>query len=1260
MISIESSEITRWATHPGASQQLPTLVRQLISATVPTASRVEMPDGSSVSLSGWDGVVIAPQGNAWVPAGSSGWEFSTQGSPTAKATEDYKKRSKDPLGIDTSNATFVFVTPRRWRDKQKWETARRNERRWADVRALDARDLAAWLEQAPAVAAWFARLTGKLPDDGYIPLDEWWERWALAAHPSITPDLVVAGRNEAASALAEWFQGPPRSYYLLAYTREEAIAYLAASALLSGSQWGEALMVKSLVVDSPDAWRSLERHQQQLTLIRNFNGDVAPLIATEHGHHVFTPLHQAEDPKGDGTELPKPGTDETVQALTGLGFNERSARRLARQTARRLPMIRRQLIEDAGGPTPEWASSATNPWLPGLALIGQWDESNPDDRGLIAKVIGQPYEGIEPNIAYLTLTPESPLTRVGNLLRFTCHEEAWHLLAPRLTLSQIGRFEAAAIETLGQTSPQFDMAIDERHLADVYGRTLSHSHILREGMARSLALIGIHPERAKNAPDTTYLPERVVTTTLSGAEWQIWATLSRLLPILAEAAPEAFLSAVEIGLQADPSPFAGLFAQESDNFPFGGAPHIGLLWALEGLAWSTVHFTRTAVCLARLATIDPGGRVSNRPMDSLAALFRPWIRFTEAPDSTRLQMLDTLLVQHPEPAWRLLTKVHPKIHGNVVSDRHSPDWRPWGADGVLRPTPDEYHDFIATLERLLVEHVGQKAERWFDLLDLLQHLSENARQLALATLSQESDVLRAHPIANDLWDKLRRVLHYHRSYPDADWALSPADLQPIADAYHALTPADPAIAYAWLFSGWPAIPEGTQDWVHEDAQRSKTAALQQTAIRQVLESIGVHAVVSIAEVADEPGLVGRALVMLNENAIAFDLALQHAGAESPKLRSLVFGIIATTHEKFGWATTEENIRRFKDAGVSATALADLYLATPGAQPTWDRLNGEPTEVQTAYWNTVHYYRVRPDTPEQATYAIRKLVEAKRSYAAASALFCREAPAESIAEVLASLPYDLSTTSLTNEQAQILHFCVLELFAILDQAEEVDDEVIAILEIPLLGLIGTQRDRLALHRQVCRQPELFADLMSLAFKRADGRTEQDTNDPVARRRATLAYDILFNLHECPGQRYDGAIDSDALADWVIDAQRLCKERDRENIGNQHIGAVLANAPAGADGIWPCEQVRDLLEQVKDHHVFIGMVNAVHNLRGATRRDLLDGGTQERSLARNYRSNAETTAAKWPYTAHILRGIASIYEREATWQDHQSARIDEFER
>ena len=70
MINFDSSEFSNWADHPDAIHLLPELVRRLVLATVPELSHLGMPSGSAVSLPGWDGLITANTGNAWVPAGT--------------------------------------------------------------------------------------------------------------------------------------------------------------------------------------------------------------------------------------------------------------------------------------------------------------------------------------------------------------------------------------------------------------------------------------------------------------------------------------------------------------------------------------------------------------------------------------------------------------------------------------------------------------------------------------------------------------------------------------------------------------------------------------------------------------------------------------------------------------------------------------------------------------------------------------------------------------------------------------------------------------------------------------------------------------------------------------------------------------------------------------------------------------------------------------------------------------------------------------
>src|SRR6266516_1115855 len=66
-----------------------------------------------------------------------------------------------------------------------------------------------------------------------------------------------------------------------------------------------------------------------------------------------------------------------------------------------------------------------------------------------------------------------------------------------------------------------------------------------------------------------------------GRDWKSWASLDYALVFLAEAVPDAFLSAIERDLESDSPAAIALFSNGGDGF-FSDVPHVDLMWALEG------------------------------------------------------------------------------------------------------------------------------------------------------------------------------------------------------------------------------------------------------------------------------------------------------------------------------------------------------------------------------------------------------------------------------------------------------------------------------------------------------------------------------------------------------------------------------------------------------------------------------------------------------------------------------------------------------
>jgi len=138
MVLARGSDLDIWSERMDARIQFPRLVRRLIFATGKDVSDNDFRADEGVGVPGWDGKVAAAGHMPFVPVGVSRWELSTSGDLPDNATRNYTKRTADPLGANPAESTFVYVTTRRWSDRDDWVDRKRKEGIWRDVLAYDA------------------------------------------------------------------------------------------------------------------------------------------------------------------------------------------------------------------------------------------------------------------------------------------------------------------------------------------------------------------------------------------------------------------------------------------------------------------------------------------------------------------------------------------------------------------------------------------------------------------------------------------------------------------------------------------------------------------------------------------------------------------------------------------------------------------------------------------------------------------------------------------------------------------------------------------------------------------------------------------------------------------------------------------------------------------------------------------------------------------------------------------------------------------
>ncbi len=660
---------------------------------------------------------------------------------------------------------------------------------------------------------WLATRLGKRPP-GTRQLEEVWEEWSLATQWPLTEDLVLSDRDEDAAEVLRWLRGEPSVLSIQATTTEEAIAFFHATLKMLPEEAATHYRARCLVATDASAARALANSPAPLILVLSEPDPGLARSLAERGHFVLQAYDDRPVGRGEVQKLKRPSREGIASALTDAGVPE--PRALARDSARNLAVLRR-LIPSAPGRLPNWAQEPPPRALLAALLAGGWDDGSEADKARLAELAGEPYDQ-----AVGALTPyvgefDSPLRKIGSTWRVASPADAWLLLARYQTGADIGRFETMAHEVLGSLDPRYDMDPNERWMASIHGVQPEYSGLLRHAVGEVLILLALWGNKVRTVPDAHRRADAIVGKLLRNADQRRWWSLSRDFRLLAEASPNAFLEAIENSLDQNDPPIRALFGTDEGGV-FGEEHLSDLLWALESLAWSPELLPRVSRVLARLDAIDkPPGRYLNRPGNSLREIHLLWLPQTFAPLDQRLRALDLIRKVESDVAWKLMLSVLPRGHDSA-SPSATPRWRDFTVDKPEVVTWALIGRGAAAVSERLLADVGQNVLRWLALLDRLGDIAPE-HDAAIARLELAEPQIKDKADRASLRTGLRKLLHHHRQFPDAEWSLPTRELKRLEKIYERLAPADAVERVAWLFEQPPGLPNPSHEgWQAEERQ----------------------------------------------------------------------------------------------------------------------------------------------------------------------------------------------------------------------------------------------------------------------------------------------------------------------------------------------------------------------------------------------------------------------------------------------------------
>jgi hypothetical protein len=891
-----------------------------------------------------------------------------------------------------------------------------------------------------------------------------------------------------------------------------------------------------------------------------------------------------------------------------------------------------------------------------MMLVGAWHAQSNADCEILSFLAGTFYSEIEKQITVLLKFDDPPVWSVGRYRGVSSKKDAFFAVHASVTQKDLDDFLFAAEIVLSETDPALDLPEDKRPFAGLYGKTREHSGALRDGIRETLVLLAVHGNNLfseRLGTDIEAKVDSLIRRLLTPLTPEKLLSQSSDFPLYAEAAPEEFLKIIEEDLKAAEPQIYALMKAADSSILGGGCFRTGLLWALENLAWKPEQLVRVSMILAKLSEQKIDDNWANKPDDSLLALYRSWMPQTAASLDDRKKALETLTKRFPRVAWQVcLDQLRPSPR--VGHSNHRPRWRSDASGAGLPVTGKESDEFARKALDLGLAWRGHDENTLGDLIGSLQGLLEEDQRKVWDLVDPWARTEKDDKHRAILRERIRRFAFTRRS---KHRGINSETKDRARKIYALLTPQDAVVRHQWLFTA-PSVEESADELEDENLdfhKREERLAKERVgALQEMWRERGSEGIRDLAATSGAASAIGRQMAAgVIERSSAPDFLKQCLEAVDPaiaiKMDELVSGFLLKAD-----TVTRQEVTTALLAALPPSGICRLLKCSPFQRETWLLVDSQEPEIGAQYWREIPPGWMGRDSPD-INELIDRLLEARRPRAAFQAVHFTLEEVET--SRLKRLLHEVATCD--SEAAgtyQVDAYDLSSALEILQGRTGVTRDEMARLEFLFIrALDHTEHGIPNLERQITESPSLFMHALALVFKRSDdGEDPPEWRiDDLEQREAVAdaAYALLDKIKRIPGTDDDGTIQPSKLEAWLAGVRSLCSKYGRAEIGDQKIGQILAAAPEGDDGVWPCAAVREALEEIGSEDIAIGMGIGVYNSRGAHWRG--EGGNQERKLAERYRNWSRQLAFEYPYVANLVAQIATRCDHKAAWEDSEAA-------
>ena len=1243
---VTATEIDTWAkSNPRRAQEiLPELIANLILATSKKIVDFNFPIEKGIQYSGYDGVLQSDEQTNFFPLGKSVWEFGTDADAINKFKSDIEKRSKNSLGVNITDSTFIFATLKIWNHRKSIEeiiNESKEKYKWKEIRIIDASKIALWLKQCPAVMIWMSQIIGKyIP--GILSIDQYWNEWCSSTTPNLTTTFFLSGRNQEVKSLSDYLNSGRDYKILVSESCLESTLFIIATIYSLNEKERNIIKNRVLIVKSEEAWDELTIHiNSEIILIPIFNfsedincpNDIAIILPVSKYAFISTIKDNRK------IELPQYTKLSYQEALRSLHYYDESVfSEIERNTKRSFLPFYRLITNIPSRKQPGWLKNPEIKELIPMLFVGGWNDRYEGDKEIIEKISGVTYSQYLEKVDKWLKMEDAPIFKVINNFQATSIQDMWTFLFLYLTDQDFDKLKESIIKIFGEIGD--DSNKEKTYIEQIFNGKRKYSQHLLHGIL--ISLIMINNETSKSQDFINSFVYTIVQQLLKPIyTYQQWNNIAPYLPLLVEASPEAVLEKLDKEINEDKSGLWELFYNINTDF-MSENRYTHILWTLEKLVWYENYMIKSILILAKICEKHFDYKLSNSPANSLCSIFCLWNPKGYLNAKDRCMLLENICDLYPITGWNLIDNLLPS--GNQIDAGISkPHWSILSDNVPSKVTMKEYYDSINMLIDISIKKASNDSTHWNI---IIKHISWYKNKW---NLLKEHCIGCCKEMDDDsilsICESLRQKINSFRKYKDADWNVPEEYVVQIESLLLKILPNN-INQYRYLFKWNPnilnPIPYERDSYSIYERQNKAIYKQRLETVELIIDEYGTEELIKFCANIEDVGDVSMIISeKIFNNSYDFDIL--------KKIKQTNYALyVAISNRLFsinGIDILIEQLERNKD--LSIEEKGDILCHTDMRLEIWKKINAFDEEIINYYWKHITVKRYIEDDKNSLDYLVVQLLKYNRPFSAFYVLsFSEYDNTTLIIEVLEKCIEQYKLTEENGLSMNIIRqYDVLSLFEKLYKNQNVDIKRVACLEIAFLEYFEYDGNPKCLIKYLWNHPEEYVNMISIAFR--NDADEEKEFDEEKRMQARKAYSILHLFRHIPGCN-DEIIDENTFNEWIDTTSALAEEHGYSKAFEICIGKLLSYAPKGQDNIFPHEFVRKFLEERANSTIINEFIIEILNQRGVY---TCTGGIEEKKIADKYYDDAKKIRIQYPNTASILDKLGDSYRKQSIYDQEE---------